>query len=83
MLDLLDPQDLAVGLTLQVELTRDGGSGNTIPWTWPFNAISPVRVTWAKSASGPEAARGTMSDTERKGATGVSTEMIVSGTPLA
>lgn len=83
MLDLLDPQDLAVGLTLQVEFTRDGGTVNTVPWTWPFNAISPVRVTWAKGASGDEEARGTMSDTARRGATGVTTEMIVSGTALA
>jgi hypothetical protein len=79
MLDLFDPQDLRVGMTLQLELTRDGGTVNTFPWHWPFAALAPVRVAWSKKAAG-EAARGTMSDAERTGATDVSTEMIVSGT---
>ncbi len=79
MLDLLDPQDLQIGMTLQVELTRDGGTANTYPWNWPFDALRPVRVTWAKKAGG-EAPRGTMEDSERKGATDTNTEMIISGT---
>ena len=79
MLDLFDPQDLRVGMSLQLELTRDGGTVNTFPWNWPFAALAPVRVAWSKKDGG-EAARGTMSDAERKGATDVSTEIIVSGT---
>ncbi|MET0686319.1 MAG: hypothetical protein ABW060_13450 [Solirubrobacteraceae bacterium] len=79
MLDLFDPQDLRVGMTLQIELTRDGGTVNTFPWNWPYAALAPVRVAWSKK-DGAEAPRGTMSDAERKGATEVTTEMIVSGT---
>ena len=79
MLDLFDPQNLGVGMTLQIELTRDGGTVNTFPWNWPYAALAPVRVAWSKKG-GAEAPRGTMSDAERKGATEVTTEMIVSGT---
>ena len=81
MLDLFDPQDLKVGMTLQIEVTRDGGSVNTFPWSWPFPQLQPVRVAWSKKGGG-ETPRGTMSDAERKGSTEVTTEMILTGTPF-
>ena len=81
MLDLFDPQDLKVGMTLQIEVTRDGGSVNTFPWNWPFAQLQPVRVAWSKKGDG-ETPRGTMTDAERKGSTEVTTEMILTGTPF-
>ena len=46
LLELMDPQDLRVGMSLQMEFTDEGGQANTTAWPFPFGAFGPILFYW-------------------------------------
>ena len=51
LLELMDPQDLKPGLSLELSIAVEGGTPQPMSWPWPFGPLHATRYWWDESGA--------------------------------